>query len=87
MGAGRTYRLIAIPHAKLALAEALPQTNTGKMEMISVMDLVKAIKLAAQGLQLNSRLLSYARDAKSRLISVPHFYCHRQSSVVREKNL
>jgi hypothetical protein len=51
VGAVRIYRLIAIPHAKLALAEALPQTDTGKWEMISAMHLVKAIKLAAQGQQ------------------------------------
>jgi hypothetical protein len=58
-----------------------------KWVLVELIGLVKAIKLAAQGLQLNSRLLSYARDAKSRVILVPHFYGHRQSSVVREKNL
>ena len=51
LGGGRTFRLIDIPDAKLALAGALPWTDIGKLEMIPVMDSEEAVKLAAQAQQ------------------------------------
>ena len=46
---GRSFRVIDIPDAKLALAGALPWTDIGKLEMIPVMDSEEAVNLAAQG--------------------------------------
>jgi hypothetical protein len=51
LGGGRSFRLIDIPDAKLALAGALPWTDIGYLEMIPVMDSEEAVKLAAQGQQ------------------------------------
>ena len=51
LGGGRTFRLIDIADAKLALAGALPWTDIGKLEMIPVMDSEEAVKLAAQAQQ------------------------------------
>ena len=51
LGGGRSFRLIDVPDAKLALAGALPWTDIGYLEMIPVMDSEEAVKLAAQGQQ------------------------------------
>ena len=48
LGGGRSFRLIDVSDAKLALASALPWTDIGKLEMIPVMDSEEAVKLAAQ---------------------------------------
>ena len=51
LGGGRSFRLIDVPDAKLALAGALPWTDIGYLEMIPVMDSEEAVKFAAQAQQ------------------------------------
>jgi len=51
LGGARSFRIIDVPDAKTALASALPWTDIGKLEMIPVMNVDEAVKLAAQGKQ------------------------------------
>ena len=51
VGGNRSFRLIDIPDAKLALASSLPWSDIGKLEIIPVMDSEEVMKLVAQGKQ------------------------------------
>ena len=51
LGGGRSFRLIDVPDASLALAGSLPWTDIGYLEMIPVMDSEEAVKFAAQAQQ------------------------------------
>ena len=51
LGGARSFRLIDVADAKLALAGALPWTDIGYLEMIPVMDSEEAVKFAAQAQQ------------------------------------